>query len=207
MKIYIDFDDCLCETARTFTKIASEQFGKRVPYEEIRFFDLRESFKFTDEEYDKFMTEGHRPENLLSIEETPGASAVINEWIDKGHEVCIITGRPFSTADASRKWLDDHNLKRVKLFFLDKYGRDEFYKKGESNLSLEEFYKMDFDYAIEDSPHAFKFFDKFSKLKVMVFSRPWNTECELPGKNYTRCTDWKMIKKLLDSTAKGGHFF
>ena len=171
MRIYIDFDDCLCETARMLAKEAREKYGRNVPYEDMRYFDLKKSFSFNDEEYDEFMVAAHYPETLISLEETPGASEVI--------------------------WLDNHNLERVKLFFLDKYSRDEFYRKGESNLSLEDFYKMDFDYAIEDSPNAFRFFDSFSKLKVMVFSRPWNLECELPGENYTRCTDWKMIKNLV----------
>lgn len=197
MRIYIDFDDCLCETARMLAKEAREKYGRNVPYEDMRYFDLKKSFSFNDEEYDEFMVAAHYPETLISLEETPGASEVINEWIDDGHEVFIITGRPLSTEEASRKWLNDHNLERVKLFFLDKYSRDEFYRKGESNLSLEDFYKMDFDYAIEDSPNAFRFFDSFSKLKVMVFSRPWNLESELPGENYTRCTDWKMIKNLV----------
>ena len=31
MKIYIDFDDVLCETAEYFTKIAKEMFGIEVP--------------------------------------------------------------------------------------------------------------------------------------------------------------------------------
>ena len=43
MKIYVDFDDCLCETARSFADLAIEMFGKRVPYEKIRFFELNKS--------------------------------------------------------------------------------------------------------------------------------------------------------------------
>ena len=40
MKIYVDYDDCLCETARSFSRLAVEMFGKHVPYEKIRYFDL-----------------------------------------------------------------------------------------------------------------------------------------------------------------------
>ena len=32
MKVYIDFDDVLCESAEYFTKIAKEMFGIEVPY-------------------------------------------------------------------------------------------------------------------------------------------------------------------------------
>ena len=48
MKIYVDYDDCLCETARSFSRLAVEMFGKHVPYEKIRYFDLDKSFDLDD---------------------------------------------------------------------------------------------------------------------------------------------------------------
>lgn len=197
MNIYIDFDDCLCETAKHFSILVKEMFNKDVPYEDIKFFDLKRSFDLNDKEYEDMMIEGHRPEVLLSYEETPGAVETINSWIDQGHDVSIITGRPSSAYEASRQWLDEHDLKRVKLFCLNKYGRDSFIKNSEFNLELEDYYKMKFDYAIEDSPMAFKFFDHLPDLKVMVVDRPWNRECEFPSKAFTRCPDWEAIKELV----------
>ena len=94
MKIYIDFDDVLCETAKNFTKIAKELFGKDVPYSEVQFFNLKKTFDLNDEQYEELMRVGHLPEQLLNYEETPGASQTINKWVDEGHEVSIITGRP-----------------------------------------------------------------------------------------------------------------
>ena len=195
MKIYVDYDDCLCETARNFSDLAVEMFGKNVPYEKIRFFDLDKSFDLTDEEFRKFMLKGHEPEVLLSYEETPGASVVINEWLSEGHDVSIITGRPFSSYEPSRQWLDRHGLKDVKLYCLNKYGRDGFIKDSDFSLELEDYYRMKFDVAVEDSPKAFRFFDHLPDLKVMVYDRPWNRECELPGDNYTRCAGWELIRQ------------
>lgn len=200
MKIYIDYDDCLCETAKAFTHIAKKLFGIDVPYEKVRFFNLQDSFSLTDSEYEQLMIEGHRPEILMSYEETPGACRVINEWIDENHEVYIITGRPYSAYDASRKWLDEHGLKRAKLFCLNKYGRDSFIKNSDFNLGLEEYYQMHFDYAVEDSPAAFRFFEHLPDLKVMVFDRPWNRECEFPNDNYRRCMDWEAICQQVGGT-------
>ena len=54
---------------------------------------------------------------------------------------------------------------------------------------------MKFDVAVEDSPKAFRFFDHLPDLKVMVYDRPWNRECELPGDNYTRCAGWELIRQ------------
>lgn len=197
MRFYVDFDDCLCETAKAFTGIVHRMFGKDVPYDNVRSFNLQESFKLTEDEYEQMMIEGHRPEVLLSYDETPGACQALNEWIDQGHEVFVITGRPYSAYEASRKWLDEHGLNRARLYTLNKYGRDSFIKNSEFNLELEDYYRMNFDYAIEDSPMAFRFFDHLPELKIMVFDRPWNRECELPGGNYTRCSDWEIIRSLV----------
>ena len=195
MRFYVDFDDCLCETAMAFSGIADRLFGIKVPYEQIRFFNLQDSFSLTDEQYAQLMEEGHRPEGLLSYEETPGAVKVLNEWIDRGHEVLVITGRPASAYEASRRWLDEHGLGRVTLYCLNKYGRDSFLKGSAFNLELEDYYKMHFDYAVEDSPLAFRYFTHLPELKVMVYNRPWNRDAELPGANYTRCTDWERIRE------------
>ncbi len=197
MNIYVDFDDCLCETARHFSVLVKDLFDVEVPYEEIKYFDLQKSFSLTQEQYEKMMIEAHTPEVLLKYEETPGASETINSWIDQGHDVSIVTGRPDSAYQASRQWLDQHGLERVKLFCLNKYGRDSFIKNSQFNLELEDYYKMHFDVAVEDSPKAFKFFEHLPDLKVMVFDRPWNRECEFPGDGYLRCTDWKMISGLV----------
>ena len=195
MKIYIDYDDCLCETARHFSLLVKELFGLDVPYEDIRYFNLQKSFSLTDEKYEEMMIKAHSPESLLSYEETPGAIVTVNGWIDDGHDISIITGRPFSSYEASREWLDRHGLERARLFCLNKYGRDSFIKNSDFSLELEDYYKMHFDIAIEDSPTAFKFFEHLPDLKVMVFDRPWNEECEFPGDNYCRCYDWETIKK------------
>lgn len=197
MKIYVDFDDCLCETARHFSGLVAELFGKDIPYEEIRFFNLQQSFSLTDDQYEYMMIEAHQPEVLLSYAETPGAAGTLNGWLDSGHEVSVITGRPYSAYEASRTWLDRHGLDRVRLYCLDKYGRDNFIRNSTFSLALEDYYRMQFDYAVEDSPSAFRFFEHLPALKVMVYDRPWNQTCVFPGENYSRCFDWETIRRMV----------
>ena len=197
MKIYVDFDDCLCETGRYFSRLAAEMFGKNIPYEAIRHFDLKKSFSLTDAQYEQMMIKGHEPEALLSFAETAGAADTINGWLDAGHDVSVITGRPAGVYEASRAWLDLHGLERARLYCLNKYGRDTFIRNSEFSLEIEDYYQMRFDYAVEDSPDAFRFFDHLPALKVMVYDRPWNQSCVFPGGNYIRCFDWKTIKGLV----------
>lgn len=205
MDIYVDYDDCLCETAKHFSGLVADMFGKIIPYEDIRYFNLKQSFSLSDEEYRQLMIRGHEPEILLSYEETPGAAATINRLVGTGHNVSIITGRPYSSFEASRTWLDRHGLERVELFCLNKYGRDGFINGSDFSLELEDYYKLHFDYAIEDSPEAFKFFGHLPGLKVLVYDRPWNRECEFPGENYHRCNGWDMIGRILANNKKEGN--
>ena len=51
MKIYIDFDDVICETAKHITMLAEELFGIVLPDKEIRFFNLQKAFDITDDQY------------------------------------------------------------------------------------------------------------------------------------------------------------
>ena len=194
MRFYVDYDDCLCETAQAFTEIAARLFGTKIPYEKIESFDLQKSFRLSDNEYEQLMHEGHRPEILLSYEETPGAVQTLREWMRLGHEVFIITGRPASTCEASRRWLEEHGLKDAGLFFFDKYNREGSGSAHEYTLKPEEYYQMAFDYAIEDSPKAFRFFAHLPEVKVMLFDLPWNRECDLPDSRYIRCPDWEWIR-------------
>ena len=49
MNIYVDFDDCLCETARYFSGLVKEMFNLNIPYEQIHYFNLQKSFDLTDQ--------------------------------------------------------------------------------------------------------------------------------------------------------------
>lgn len=198
MKIYIDFDDVICETAKHFSYLAKEMFGIDVPYCEIQFFNLKKSFDIDDSQYDAMMREGHTVENLLAYEETPNASKIINKWVGEGHDVKIITGRPFDSYEPSRKWLDDHGLEQIPLFCVDKYGRESFNEGMSYSMTLEELYAMTFDFAIEDSPAAFEHVMHFANCKVAVFDRPWNRGEDFPNNSFVRCADWSAIDELFE---------
>ena len=197
MKIYIDFDDVICETGLYYTKLVKELFGIDLPYEKVKYFNLQKAFGLDDSQYEELLKAGHTKKSLMSYEETPGAIITINRWLDEGHDIFIITGRPFDTYEYSRKWLDSHHLERIKLFCVDKYGRENLFYNSTYNLTLDDFYNMSFDFAIEDSPSAYKHLLHFEKCKVAVFDRPWNRDFELPGNNFTRCTNWQDVDSLL----------
>lgn len=202
MNVYIDFDDVICETAKFFTVIAKELFGIDVPYQQVQFFNLKKSFDLTDEQYDELMRVGHIPENLLSYESTPGAIETIQKWADEGHEITIITGRPFDAYEPSRKWLDEHGLEKIPMLCVDKYDREKFNQNSTYNLTLAELYAMSFDFAVEDSPAAFEHVMHFEGCHVAVINRPWNRQEELPKGNFVRCVGWQEIDQMFHECAR-----
>ena len=196
MRIYIDFDDVICETGKYFVKLARELFGIEMSYQEVQFFNLKKAFDLNEEQYNELMKVGHYPEHLINFEEMPGASDTINKWFDEGHDVTVITGRPFDAYEPSRKWLDNHNLSRLPLKCVDKYGRETFNQDVTYSMTLEELYSMTFDFAIEDSPAAFEHVMHFVNCTVAVVNRPWNANVELPNESFVRCNNWVEIDKL-----------
>ena len=196
MRIYIDFDDVICESAKQFCCIAKELFDIDLPYQEVRYFNLKKSFDLDDVQYWELMRAGHLPEALMVYEETPGASETINKWVDEGHEVSIVTGRPFNSYEPSRRWLDEHHLDRVPLYCVDKYGRETITNDLSFNMTLEQLYGMTFDFAVEDSPAAFEHVLHFDNCKVALLSRPWNEKVELPNESFVRCEDWGEIDRV-----------
>ena len=199
MRVYIDFDDVICETARFFSGEVMRIFGIDVPYERMAYFNLKKAFNLTDSQYDKLMQAGHTTEALLGYEETPGASATIIKWARQGHEIYIVTGRPFDSYEPSRQWLDAHGLQNIPLYCVDKYGRENFNKTWSYSMTLEELYNTKFDFAIEDSPVAFEHLLHFNGCRVAVFNRPWNMAEKLPTDNFVRCGDWAAVDIAFNS--------
>ena len=89
MKVYIDFDDVLCETAKHFTKLAKELFGIDVPYREVQFFNLKKTFDLSDEQYEEMMIAGHLPENLL-IRMSHHENGLMNTILKEFHYTVLI---------------------------------------------------------------------------------------------------------------------
>lgn len=176
MRIYIDFDDVLCETARCLCELARDLFGRRVPYEALSVFNLQEAFALSDAEIARLMAHAHAADVLTGLAPTPGGLDAVRALEAAGHDLAIVTGRPASSHAGSCGWLRKHGLAHLDLLYFDKYGRADPHPPTHvpRTLSRDEFERLHFDVAIDDSPTALDLLAHRSDCTVVVYDRPWN---------------------------------
>ena len=198
MRIYIDFDDVLCETARALSVLALEMFGRDVPYDDIQFFDLEKSFSLTDAQLDRLMARAHEDHFLLNLAPTPGGTDAIHAWEAAGHDVSIVTGRQPTCHAGSMQWLRARGLAHMGIIYVDKYGRAPANPPADAPvmIKLDAFNRLHFDIAIDDSPAALDLLAPRRDCRTIIFDRPWNRAYP-PAPTMTRATSWAEILDIV----------
>ncbi len=199
MRIYIDFDDVLCETARALSKMAKEVFKRDVPYEQITVFDLRHAFSLSGDEIEHLMDLAHEIEFLEHLEPVPGAVEALKRLLEMGHEVVIVTGRPSYCHEGSLRWMKRFGLESLEIIYVDKYDRaPKVTPEGAPPmLSLDEFNRLSFDVAIDDSPAALDLLVALGNCRILIYDRPWNRGYQASG-NIQRCSEWVDILRCVE---------
>ena len=199
MKIYVDFDDVLSETALALSELLPELFGKRVAYEDIHAFNLRDSFHLTEPEYRRLMVKGHESDFLESIAPTPNGCETLRAWLDKGWEPVVVTGRPASSHEASRAWLARYGLSDIPLVHVDKYNRNLGTPSSVPTYSFPQLHDMKFALAIDDAPPALTLLNDSKLCPAIIFNRPWNKTYSHDGAQ--RVADWKALNAVVENRA------
>jgi len=195
MRIYVDIDDVLCETAVALCEIAERDFGRVVRYEDVHTFNLQEVFSLNDEEMARFRDLSHTVEALLSFLPTEGAVEGVKALVAAGHEVDIVTGRPASSHRGTEAWLKAAGLGDFKPTYVDKYGRIGCFDENKDDpptVTMEELRARRYDVAIDDSPIVLARLAAWTETRILVFDRPWNASFGL-APNMTRITSWADI--------------
>ena len=189
--IYVDFDDVLSDTTSAFLKVLKCEFGKRVNFEDIFSFDLKASFNLSENEFEHFFQRVHQPEIIMAFAPMEGAIGVIKEWVKLGYQISIVTGRLTSAYEASLDWLSKHNVPYHSFMMVDKYSRERIDTK--IAVSMQEFSKMRFHLAVEDSAKMAQHLSLEMGTSVALIDRPWNRKANLNHK-ITRYTSWYEIQ-------------
>jgi uncharacterized HAD superfamily protein len=197
--VYIDFDDVLSETAKLLLKVTNSEFGRNLAFEDIYSFNIGKTFGLTAQEVEHVMSIMHKPENLLSITPIKQAAETVQNWTKYGITIDVVTGRPPFTEDASRTWLEKHNIPYSKLIFVNKYARNyDGFKHHDDAITLDELKKYQYDLAIDDSETMLQFLFTEMNMNIALFHRPWNADLKIPdtensSRKIKRCHNWQEI--------------
>lgn len=193
MKIYLDIDDVLCETARTLCGLAARVFGRHVRYEDVRAFDLQRVFGLDDGEMRRFADLSHARDCLMGYPATPGAVEGVRALRAAGAEIDLLTGRPAWAHAATEDWLASVGLGGLGVEYVDKYGRGGARRPGDpETVPLAALLARRYDFAVDDSPVVLGPLAAWERTRVLVFDRPWNRGFPL-APNMTRVAGWADI--------------
>jgi uncharacterized HAD superfamily protein len=197
--IYIDLDDVACATADCLAAFARRHFDRDVTPADMFDYDLRKSFNFDEATYRRYMGDFHTTE-LLDIPDVPGACPTIAEWVERGFDPVIVTGRPTYTNAATREWLDARGLQAVPIIHVDKYAK--LFNPSDDPLitPFPALLDMDVRFAIDDAPNAIRMIVETNLCPFALFTQPWNRHYTPPATDlpHSRVTDWNEIARIVD---------
>ena len=203
MRIYVDIDDVLCETAAALAVLARSMFGREVPYARIHAFDLQVSFDLDARQIEALMERAHERPFLLALAPTPGGADCLREWTRAGHEVVVVTGRPAACHAATAAWLAAQGLGTLPVLYVDKYNRRHAPAPDAPRMrSLDELRRERFDLAIDDSPVALDVLRARRHGRTVVFDRPWNCAYATDAPHLLRCRTWTEVAGVASGPAK-----
>lgn len=199
MRIYVDLDDVLAETGRAFLEVLAREFGKRIEFEQIVDYDLGRSLDLEPEVLAEFMRAVHRPQVLAGLSPIRGALEAVRDWVSRGYEVDVVTGRPQQTTEVSRQWLAAHRVPHRRLAFVDKYAWTGDVFEVSEKTALHELVGSGYRLAVEDSADVAERLAELLEVPVVLLDRPWNRSSPegsaVTNGRIVRCRDWNEIRE------------
>lgn len=197
-RLYVDLDDVIGETAQRLLVMAEQEYGLRVPFEEVTSFDLDAVFGMDAEETAEFYRRSNEADVLSDVALREGAVESLAACRARGIEVWVVTGRPAASRELTRAWLADRGVPHDELLFVDKYGKmqqeEAFPVDPAGLLSLEELAAMKFRAAVEDHLGMARILAGSMRTPVLLMDRPWNRDPEADAHPLiTRCRDWQAV--------------
>ena len=201
-RLYVDLDDVIGETAQRLLVMAEQEYGLRVPFEEVTSFDLDDVFGMSAEETAEFYRRSNEADVLSDVALREGAVESLAACRARGIEVWVVTGRPAASRELTRAWLADRGVPHDELLFVDKYGKmqqeEAFPVDPAGLLSLEELADLEFGAAVEDHLGMARILAERMRTPVLLMDRPWNRDPEADAHPLiTRCRDWQAVMAAL----------
>jgi uncharacterized HAD superfamily protein len=189
MKIGIDLDEVLSQSAKALVEFHNNTYGTTYKIENLDFYVWEiwsETLKEALQKIDTF----HKTKYFKNIKPIEGAKEVLEE-LKKNNELYIITARSEDIRKETEKWVERY----FPNIFSDIYFTNQFSLDGTSTTKKIVCDNLDIDILVEDNlTNAIEC--TRSKRKIYLLDYPWNQIDKLP-EGITRVHSWKEIGELV----------
>ncbi|WP_404330029.1 HAD family acid phosphatase [Mesobacillus maritimus] len=173
MKFGFDIDDTLINLREHAFHLYNQKLNKNIDlkaFRELKRVEIHEPFGLTDEEGKHMWNSSLEDIYYTSCPSFTGAVELLNDLVDKGHEVYYITSRPKEHGERTMKWMLENGFPVQKERFF--YGMKDSEKVDIiRNLKL--------DYYFDDKPEVLDTLSGES-LRVYVKDQSYNQHIAIP---------------------------
>ncbi len=182
MKIGVDFDDVMVHTMRGFVRLWNKaSSGPHIVYEEIDDWNLAKRLGVTEKTIHGYFN----AIDYSEVKQVPDAAIGINDLVDDGHEVRILSSNPRQVA--IRNWLDTHGLREVALV-----------AGLEDKVKYAKLY--DYDIIVDDKPETLRDAAVLG-VHTIRFLTPWNNGMFVDDKSETHTEKFDGIYSAVNWAA------
>ena len=177
MTILVDMDDTIEYLLKAWVDGVNRAYGRSAAYEDVTEWDVSKAFPGLT--WEQVYAVPMRPGFWRDVEPIPGAAEVLKRWMDKGHEVLIVTATPFaSVPEKIGGYLFEH------FPFLS---WDQVIITGKKQ-------RIKGDVLIDDGPHNLEGGDY---VRILM-TAPHNRNYDAAGNGMIRVNDWTEIEKVVE---------
>ena len=180
MRIGVDLDGVVANFTKGWTELYEREFGKKILEEEITEWGLSKPLTHFQEDLDfwKWAKDIDGSSIFRNLELYENSVDVLYKLSKDGHEVVIISSKPWWSIHDTLMWLGENKIPTKEIHF------------------IEEKWKIDCDVYIDDAPYQLENYIKNRKDKTIIrFVRLYND----PIEGVHDLNDWNDLIALLNS--------
>ncbi len=190
--IAVDADEILAAFIDHFLIYHNEKYQTKVEKEKIYSFKLDPIFKLTEVEFLRRMDEYYESGEVLNILPVEGSIEGINNLLEKGYRLEIVTARPPFFKELTIEWVSKHFPKKFEQihFAFNPYNSNSM-KITKSQICKQIGAKVLIDDNIVNAQDCAE-----NGITVYLMDAPWNQTEDLP-ENIIRVKSWMEITTAL----------